>query len=63
MRTIGLEPRRVLMAKVNGGQVWGRLRLGWMDGVKVALGSRGMKGKAAQQCAEDWKEWRTMVHV
>ena len=33
--------RRVLMAEVSGGQVQGRLRLGWMDGVKVALGNRG----------------------
>ena len=28
--------RRVLMAKVSGGRVRGRPRLGWMDGVKVA---------------------------
>ena len=28
--------RRVLMVKVSGGRVRGRLRLGWMDGVKVA---------------------------
>ena len=34
--------RRVLMAEVSGGRVQGRLRLGWMDGVKVALGNRGM---------------------
>ena len=34
--------RRVLMAEVSGGQVQGRPRLGWMDGVKVALGNRGM---------------------
>ena len=34
--------RRVLMAEVSGGRVRGRLRLGWMDGVKVALGNRGM---------------------
>ena len=31
--------------------------LGWMDGVKVALGNRGMTVKAAQQCAKDRKEW------
>ena len=30
--------RRELMAEVNGGQVGGRPRLGWMDGVKVSLG-------------------------
>ena len=27
--------RRVLMAEVSGGFVRGRLRLGWMDGVKA----------------------------
>ena len=32
--------RRVLMAEVIGGRVRGRPRLGWMDGVKVALGNR-----------------------
>ena len=31
--------RRVLMIEVSGGQVRGRPRLGWMDGVKVALGT------------------------
>ena len=36
--------RRVLMAKVSGGQVRGRPRLGWMDGVKVALGNGGDNG-------------------
>ena len=30
------------MAEVSGGLVRGRPRLGWMDGVKVALGNRGM---------------------
>ena len=34
--------RRVLMSEVSGGRVRGRPRLGWMDGVKVALGNRGM---------------------
>ena len=34
--------RRELMAKVSGGRVPGRPRFGWMDGVKVALGSIGM---------------------
>ena len=29
--------RRVLMAEVSGGQVRGRPRLGWMDGVNVDL--------------------------
>ena len=41
--------RRVLMAEVSGGRVRGRPRLGWMDGVKVALGNRGMTAKAARK--------------
>ena len=49
--------RRVLMAEVSGGRVRGRLRLGWMDGVKVALGNRGMMVEAVRQCAKHRKEW------
>ena len=41
--------RRVLMAEVSGGRVRGRPRLGWMDGVKVALGNRGTTVEAARQ--------------
>ena len=41
--------RRVLMAEVSGGRVRGRPRLGWMDGVKVALGNRGMTVEAGRQ--------------
>ena len=55
--------RKVLMAKVSGGWVRGRPRLGWMDYVKVALGNRGMTVEAAQQCAKDRKEWRALVHM
>ena len=55
--------RRVLMAEVSGGWVRGRPRLGWMDGVKVALGNRGMTVKAARQCAKDENKWRAPVHM
>ena len=48
--------RRVLMAKVSGGRVRGRPRLGWMDGVKVALRNRGMTVEAALQCVKDLKK-------
>ena len=34
--------RRVLIAEVTGERIWGRPRFGWMDGVKVTFGSRGM---------------------
>ena len=55
--------RRVLMAKVNGGRVRGRPRLGWMDAVKVSLGNRGIMVEAARQCAKDRKERRVLVHM
>ena len=55
--------RRVLMTEVSGGRVRGRPRLGWMDGVKVALGNRGMTVEAARQCAKDRKAWRALVHM
>ena len=50
--------RRVLMAEVSGGRVRGRLRLGWMDGVKVALGNIGVTVEAARKYAKERKEWR-----
>ena len=55
--------RRVLMAEVSGGLVRGRPRLGWIDGVKVALGNREMMVEAARQCAKDRKAWRALVHM
>ena len=58
-----LMARRVLMAEVSGGRVRGKQRLGWMDGVKVALGNRGMTVDAARQCAKDRKAWRALVHM
>ena len=55
--------RRVLMAKVSGIRVREKPRLGWMDGVKVALGNRGMTVEAARQCAKDRKAWTALVHM
>ena len=48
------------MAEVSGGRVRGRPRLGWMDGVKVALGNRLTTVEAARK---DRKEWRALVHM
>ena len=53
----------VCMAEVSGRRVRGRPRLDWMDGVKVALGNRGMTVEAARQYAKDRKEWRAQVHI
>ena len=55
--------RRVLVAEVSGGLVRGRPSLGWIDGVKVALGNRGIAVETASQCAKDGKEWRALVHL
>ena len=55
--------RRALMAEASGGRVRCRPRLGWMDGVKVALGKRGMTVEAVRQCPKDRKEWRALVHM
>ena len=55
--------RRVLMAKLSGGRVPGRPRLGWTDGVKVALGNSGMTVEAARQCSKDRKDYRALVRM
>ena len=52
--------------KVDGGsglRVRGRPRLGLMDGVKVAMGNRGMTVEAERQCAKDKKKKRALVHM
>ena len=36
---------------------------GWCEGLKVALGNRGMTVEATRQCAKDWKEWRALVDM
>ena len=55
--------RSMLMAEVSGGRVRGIPRLGWMDGVKVALGNRGMTLEALRQCVKDRIEWRALLHM
>ena len=49
--------RRVLMAEVSGRRVRGIPRLGWMDGVRVALGSRGVTVEAARRIGESGEPW------
>ena len=46
------------MTAVSGGRVRGRGRLGWMNVLKVALGSRRMTVEVARQYTKDRKEWR-----
>ena len=45
------------MAEVGGRRVRGRPRLGWMDGVKVALGNRGMTVEAARKIGKSGESW------
>ena len=49
--------RRVLMTEVSRGRVRGRPRLGWMDGVKMALGNRGMTVEAARKTGKSGEPW------
>ena len=55
--------RKVLMADVSEGRVRCRPRLGWMDGVKMALGRRGMTLQTGRQCATDRNKFRALVHM
>ena len=58
--------RTVCQKGVDGRSQWGtgtRETEVRMDGMQVALGNRGMKVEAAQQCAKDRKEWRALVHM
>ena len=57
LRWFGHVERRVLMAEVSGGRVRGRPRLGWIDGVKVALGKRGMTVEAARKTGKSGEPW------
>ena len=49
--------RRVLMVEVSGERVRGRPRLGCIDGVKVALGNRGMTVEAARKIRKSGEPW------
>ena len=55
--------RRVLMEEVSRGRVRGRPRLGWMDSMKVALGSRGMTVEAADNTQKIGKSGNPGAHV
>ena len=53
--------KRVMNASVNGRGARGRPRLGWMDGVKRALGERDMDVREARERARDRFDWREIV--
>ena len=49
--------RRVLMAEVSGGRLRGRAVLGWMDGVKVALGNIRMTMMTGRKIGTSGEAW------
>ena len=53
--------KRVMNAGVDGRGARGRPRVGWMDGVKVALNKRGMDVDEAKERARNRNEWRAIV--
>ena len=40
-----------------------RPRLGWIDGVRVALRGGGMTVRDALRCVKDHKKWRSLFQV
>ena len=48
---------RVFLEEVSGARIRGRLRLSWMDGVKVALGNRGLTVEAARRIGNSGEPW------
>ena len=55
--TIYLFFDNIVWPAVSGGWVWGRPRLGWMDGVKVAFGNRGMTAEAERNIRKSGEPW------
>ena len=53
--------KKVTSAKVDGKSATGRLRFGWMDGVKRALNDRRMDMRGASERARNRNEWRMIV--
>ena len=53
--------KRVMNARVDGRNVRGRPRVGWIDGVRKALNDRGMDIREASERARNRNEWRVIV--
>ena len=54
--------KRVTNSKVDGRNVRGRPRFGWMDGVKKAVSERGIDVREAKERARNRNEWRAIVY-
>ena len=54
--------KKVMNSKVDGRNVRGRPRFGWMDGVKKALNDRRLDVREAKERARNRNEWRVIVN-
>ena len=54
--------KRVLNAGVEGRNVRGRPRFGWMEGVRKALSERNLDVREARERARNRNEWRAIVN-
>ena len=58
----GEKSVRVNGGSVRGVRVRGKPRLGWIDGVKLALGNSAMTMKASGKCSKYGMAWRALVY-
>ncbi|MCD9088853.1 hypothetical protein [Stenotrophomonas sp. SY1] len=54
--------KEIWKADVEEVNMRGRPRMRWMDGVKGALGKRGMSVEEGRERTEDRGEWRMVVY-
>ncbi len=55
--------KKVTRSDVRGVRPRGRPRMGWLDGVKRALGERGMSVEQGRVFVRDRNEWRAIVNA
>ena len=53
--------KKVMISNVEGNTCKGRPRLGWMDGVRMALGKRGMSMEHGKLNTLDGRRWELIV--
>ena len=52
---------KVMVFNVEGNRCWGRPRLGWMDGVRMASGKRTMSVEQGRLNVLDRRRWELIV--
>ena len=53
--------KKVTIANVEGNRCTDSPRLGWMDGIRMALGERGMSVKQGRLNVLAWRRWELIV--